>query len=85
MYSQFSLFFLFIFYRSTPTATGSNSTNSTTTTATTTTGQQRHSIDSMEMKLAGSESMENGVSNPVPPPPLTQKAIILPILGKKKN
>merc|ERR1712051_615786 len=74
--------------RSTPTATGSNSTNSTTTTTPTTTGQQRHSIDSMdsmEMELAGSESLENGVSNPVPTPPSTKKAIILPILGKKKN
>ena len=42
-------------------------------------------MDSMEMELAGSESMENGVSNPVPTPPSTKKAIILPILGKKKN
>ena len=42
-------------------------------------------MDSMEMELAGSESLENGVSNPVPPPPSTKKAIILPILGKKKN
>merc|ERR1712008_604307 len=74
--------------RSTPAATASNSTNSTTTPTTTTTGQQRHSIDSMdsmEMELAGSESLENGVSNPAPPPPTTKKAIILPILGKKKN
>ena len=49
---------------------------------------QRHSIDSMdsmEMELAGSESLENRVSNPVPTPPSTKKAIILPILGKKKN
>ena len=79
---------MFISYRSTPTATGSNSTNSTSTTTPTTTGQQRHSIDSidsMEIELAGSESLENGVSNPVPPPPTTKKAIILPILGKKKT
>ena len=86
MYHSFIIFVYF--YRSTPTATGSNSTNSTTTAPTTTTGQQRHSIDSidsMEIELAGSESLENGVSNPVPPPPSTKKAIILPILGKKKN
>merc|ERR1712223_1272681 len=39
--------------------------------------------DSMEMELAGSETVENGKdSNPVPP---LKKAIILPILGKKKN
>jgi hypothetical protein len=42
-------------------------------------------MDYMEMELAGSESLENGVSNPVPTPPSTKKAIILPILGKKKN
>ena len=42
-------------------------------------------MDSMEMELAGSESLENGISNPIPPPPTTKKAIILPILGKKKN
>merc|ERR1712110_83352 len=34
------------------------------------------------MELAGSETVENGNSNPVPP---LKKAIILPILGKKKN
>merc|ERR1712223_1364568 len=62
------------------TTTASNSTNSKPTTG------QRHSIDSMdsmEMELAGSETVENGKdSNPVPP---LKKAIILPILGKKKN
>merc|ERR1712223_771013 len=64
---------------------------STTTTSSSTTNSkptmgQRHSIDSMdsmEMELAGSETVENGKdSNPVPP---LKKAIILPILGKKKN
>merc|ERR1712045_433398 len=65
--------------------TSVTATSSSTTTTTTTTTGTRHSIDSMdsmEMELAGSETIENGSSNPIPP---SKKAIILPILGKKKN